>query len=92
MVINGTHPARGLTRHEAIFIWKVWSKHAWLHAMQVLMREAINGNQWQSVEGVVQTRLVACNASADEGGHQWQSVAISGRCGPNTPGCMQCKC
>ena len=45
--------------------WKVWSKHAWLHAMQVLMREAINGNQWQSVEGVVQTRLVACNASVD---------------------------
>ena len=41
MVINGTHPARGLTRHEAIFIWKVWSKHAWLHAMQVLMRSGV---------------------------------------------------
>ena len=45
--------------------WKVWSNHAWLHAMQVLMRVAINGNQWQSVEGVVQTRLVACYASVD---------------------------
>ena len=33
-----SRPARGFTRQEAFLCWKVWSRHAWLQAMQVLIR------------------------------------------------------
>ena len=32
--------ARGLTRHDAIWRAKIWSRHAWLQAMQVLISSA----------------------------------------------------